>query len=82
MDDGSKTGSGLKLSTNSFSYSDCLLLVKVLYENFNIKASIQSASSGHKNPQYHIYVWKEAMPLLCEIVEPYVHSSMRYKLGK
>jgi len=82
MDDGSKVGSGLKLSTNSFSYSDCLLLVKVLYDNFNIKASIQSASAGPKNPQSHIYVWKEVMPLLCEIVEPYVHSSMKYKLGK
>lgn len=82
MDDGSKIGSGLKLSTNSFSYSDCLLLVKVLYDNFNIKASVQSAGAGPLNPQYHIYIWKDSMPLLWKIVEPYVHSSMKYKLGK
>lgn len=43
MDDGCKSGSGLKLASNSFSYSECLFLVKVLYDNFNIKASVQSA---------------------------------------
>jgi hypothetical protein len=53
MDDGAKVGNGLKLSTNSFCYKDCLLLIKALHENFNIKASIQSA--GSKN-QYIIYI--------------------------
>nr|YP_010721229.1 LAGLIDADG homing endonuclease [Cyathus striatus]WDS46380.1 LAGLIDADG homing endonuclease [Cyathus striatus] len=78
MDDGGKVGSGFKFSTNSFSYSECLFLVKVLYENFNLKASVQSAG---KENQYIIYVWKESLPLLREIVLPYVHSSMKYKLG-
>ena len=78
MDDGSKVGSGLKLSTNSFTYSDCALLIKVLYDNFNLKSTIQSAG---KENQYHIYIWKESMPLLREIVLPYVHPSMKYKLG-
>ena len=53
MDDGTKSSKGLKLSTNSFSYSECLHLVKVLYDNFKLKASVQSA--GVKN-QYHIYI--------------------------
>jgi LAGLIDADG DNA endonuclease family len=53
MDDGGKVGSGLKLSTNSFSYTDCMLLIKVLYDKYKIKASIQSA--GVKN-QFHIYI--------------------------
>ena len=78
MDDGSKAGSGLKLSTNCFTYLDCVLLTKVLYDNFNIKSTIQSAG---KDNQYHIYIWKESMPLLREIVLPYVHPSMKYKLG-
>ena len=78
MDEGCKVGSGLKLSTNSFTYSDCLLLVKALFDNFNIKSTIQSAG---KNNQFHIYIWKESMPLLREIVLPYVHPSMKYKLS-
>ncbi len=77
-DDGCKIGSGLKLCTNSFTYADCLLLVKVLFDNFNIKSTIQSAG---KIDQYHIYIWKESMPLLRETVLPYVHPSMKYKLG-
>ena len=77
MDDGSKVGGGLKLCTNSFSFADCNFLVTLLYKNFNLKASVQSA--GAKD-QYHIYIWKESLPILREIVGPYVHSSMKYKI--
>jgi hypothetical protein len=53
MDDGAKVGKGLKFSTNSYTYSDCLILVKVLNDNFNLKASIQSAGASN---QYIIYI--------------------------
>jgi hypothetical protein len=53
MDDGSKVSKGLKFCTNSFTYEECNLLVEVLYENFKIKSSVQSA--GYKD-QYIIYV--------------------------
>jgi len=53
MDDGAKVGKGLKLNTISFSYNDCLLLFNALNNNFNIKASIQSAG---KKDQYLIYI--------------------------
>ena len=77
MDDGGKVNQSLKLSTNSYTYSECLFLVKVLYNNFKLKASVQSTGVSD---QYIIYIWKESMPLLREIVLPYVHSSMKYKL--
>jgi hypothetical protein len=81
MDDGAKLGKGLKLCTNSFSFADCNFLVKLLYDKFNLKASVQSAGVISKNQeQYHIYIWKESMPILREIVSPYVHSSMKYKI--
>jgi ubiquinol-cytochrome c reductase cytochrome b subunit len=79
MDDGTKVGEGLKLCTNSFSFADCNFLVKLLHENFNLKASVQSAGAKNKE-QYHIYIWKESIPLLKEIVGPYIHPSMKYKL--
>jgi hypothetical protein len=53
MDDAAKVGKGLKFSTNSFTYEECMCLVNALYNNFNIKASIQSA--GVEN-QYIIYI--------------------------
>lgn len=78
MDDGSKVGKGLKLSTNSFSYAECILLVNVLYSNFNIKASVQSAGS---KDQYVIYIWKESIDNLKSIVNQYIIPSMKYKLN-
>ena len=78
MDDGSKVNKGLKFSTNSFTYNECLMLVNVLSENFNIKASVQSA--GSKN-QYIIYIWKESMNDLRNIVSPYIIPEMKYKIS-
>ena len=77
MDDGAKVGKTLKFSTNSFSYNDCLLLIKALNNNFNIKASIQSA--GNKD-QYLIYICKESLTDLIKIVSPYIIPEMKYKL--
>jgi len=53
MDDGAKVNKGLKFCTNSFTYEDCLILVKALNDNFNLKASVQL--TGTKN-QYIIYI--------------------------
>ena len=77
MDDGSKVSKGLKLCTNSFTYSDCVLLVKALNDNFALKSSIQSAGAPN---QYFIYIWKESMPLLRTIISPYIIPQMKYKI--
>lgn len=79
MDDGGRVGKGLKFATNSFSYDDCLLLSNVLFDKYNLRTSVQSA--GVPN-QYIIYVFKESMPTLRELVQPYIVSSMLYKLGE
>lgn len=79
MDDGGRVGKGLKFATNCFSYEDCLLLSKILFDKYNLHTSVQSA--GVKN-QYILYVFKESMPALREIVRPYIVSSMLYKLGE
>ena len=78
MADGAKVSKGLILNINSFSYNDCLLLIKALNKNFNIKASIQSA--GQKD-QYIIYIWKESMINLINIISPYIIPEMKYKLN-
>jgi tRNA splicing endonuclease len=53
MDDGTKVGKGLKFSTNSFTYEECTFLVNILYKNFKLKSSVQSAGS---KDQYIIYI--------------------------
>jgi hypothetical protein len=52
-------------------------LVKVLNDNFNLKASIQSAGASN---QYIIYIWKESMEDLRKIVSPYIIPEMKYKI--
>jgi ubiquinol-cytochrome c reductase cytochrome b subunit len=79
MDDGCKVNKGLKFCTNSYTYDDCLILVNALNQNFGIKSSIQGAGAPN---QYIIYVWKESMDLLRNIVSPYIVKSMKYKINK
>ena len=77
MDDGAKVSKGIKFCTNSFTYEECLHLVKVLYNNFNLKASVQSAGADN---QYIIYVWKQSMQDLRNIVNPFIIPEMKYKI--
>lgn len=77
MDDGAKVSKGLKLCTNSYSYSDCLLLIQVLHSNFGLKATIQSTGVSS---QHIIYIWKESMDELRNIVGIYIIPEMKYKI--
>lgn len=77
MDDGSRVGQGIKFCTNSFHFKDCIKLSEILYNLFKLRTSVQSA--GVEN-QYHIYVFKESIPLLRDIVKPYMVSSILYKI--
>jgi ubiquinol-cytochrome c reductase cytochrome b subunit len=74
---GSKVGKGLNLSTNSFAYNDCLILVKALKDNFNLNASIRLV--GAKD-QYDIYISQESLEDLRKIVYPYMIPEIKHKI--
>jgi ubiquinol-cytochrome c reductase cytochrome b subunit len=74
---GTKSSKGLKLRTNSFTFQDCELLSRVLNDNFNLKSTVKSAGAPN---QYVIYIWKESMPLLRNIVSPHIIPAMKYKI--
>ena len=78
MDDGGFTGAGIKLYTNSFSLEELNLLIKALDKNFSIKASIHKTSI--KN-QETIYISKNQLPLVINLVRDHMHPSMLYKLN-
>lgn len=77
MDDGMKAGEGLRLCTESFQYSEILILTKMLKTKFNIESKPQKRGSN----KWRIYIGKAQMPLLREIVKPYIHSDMLFKIG-
>jgi len=78
IDDGSRVGNGIKWCTNCFSFEDCIKLSNSLYNIYGLKTSVQSSG---KHNQYHIYVFKESIPNLRNIVKPFIVNSILYKLG-
>lgn len=79
MQDGSyQKGQGIYLATNSFTYEECQFLANILTIKYKFKTSV--IKSGHPK-QWRISIWKESMPNLREILEPYFIIEMKYKLG-
>jgi len=79
MDDGSFTGSGLKLHTNAFSLEELNLLNEALEKNFSIKATINI--SNREKSQYNLYISKNQMSLVKDLVVKHMHPDMLYKLN-
>jgi len=77
MDDGGKVGAGFRLNTQSFSKDENLFLLKILKDNFDLNCTLQV----HSNNLYRIYVLSESMCKLKDLISPYFHISMMYKLN-
>jgi len=75
-DDGTKKGPGLTLCTYGFSTEDVQLLVETLQGKFGLICTINQTKQGPR-----IYVTKDSMPKLRELVREHMHPSMVYKLG-
>ena len=79
MQDGSyQKGQGINIATNSFTFKECEFLACILTKKYNLKTSV--IKTGTPN-QWRISVWKESMPKLIELLEPYFIPEMKYKLG-
>jgi hypothetical protein len=77
MGDGNYNGKGLILCTDSFKIKEVVLLMNVLIIRYNINCTI----TYHSKKYPRIYIGKNYIKLLQEIVLPYMHKSMFYKLG-
>jgi hypothetical protein len=77
-DDGNlHTNGGMILCTDGFTKVEVELLAKALTDKFGLKVSLRS----YHQVYYRLYIWKESMPELRSLVQPYMQSSMLYKLG-
>ena len=75
--DGSYTGKGLLLCTDSFKIKEVVLLMNVLMIRYNINCTILY----HSKKYPRIYISKKQIIPLQKIVLPFMHKSMFYKLG-
>ena len=78
QDDGGKLSSGLKLATNCFSYDEVTFLAQILRDKYKLKISVIKAGALN---QYNLYISKSSMKNVVEIIKPYLHPSMYYKLN-
>ena len=79
MQDGSyQKGQGVNIATNCFTLEECNFLATILTNKYKLKTSV--IKTGFPN-QWRISIWKESLPLLRKIVNPYFIPEMKYKLG-
>lgn len=76
MDDGGKSGDGLRICTHCFSYENHVLLQKALFENFSLKTSIHRSKD-----KYVFYIKKADKAHFSKIVKPHMLNCMFYKLN-
>ena len=70
--------SGVRIACNAFNINEVELLIGMLSKNFDLVSNIQNIKTYG---QYSIYIQSKSIPKLREIVSPFIHNSMLYKLG-
>ena len=70
--------SGINIATNCFTFEECQFLATILTQKYKFKTSVVKTGSTN---QWRISIWKESLPLLRQIVNPYFIPEMKYKLG-
>lgn len=79
IDDGTRSGSGLSIATNSFKYEDLLKIQKYFKRSYDFKVSINK--SGKEN-QFVLYFHSKSMPMLANYIKPFFVENIKHKLGK
>lgn len=77
-DDGGWTNGGVRIATNDFTLNEVTYLADILKSKFKLDVTIQKISIQNK---FSIYIKKNSLFKLKEIIFPYLDSSMYYKLG-
>jgi hypothetical protein len=78
MDDGSRLGKSVIISTNCFTFEEMNFLCKILESKYNI---IATPNKCGKNKGHIIYIHVNSIKLFYNIIKPYLLPSLYYKLG-
>jgi LAGLIDADG DNA endonuclease family len=76
MGDGSKSGNGLTLHTQSFTIKEVIFIVNILIHKFNLDCSIHKQRN-----QFIVYINCKSMKKIKHKLLPYIFPSMRYKIS-
>lgn len=75
MDDGCNDRNILIYNSHGFTYLEQKRLIKALQSKYGIKATLNKDRND-----YRIRIRKESIPRLITLIDPYIISSMRYKI--
>lgn len=78
MGDGGFKSKGIYLCTDSYSVPDVVRLMNVLIIRYDLKCTLHKSSNGLG---YRIYISRNSVGKVVEIVKPYFIPSMYYKIG-
>jgi len=76
MDDAYRSGKGLYISSESFTFSEHQFLVNLLQTKFGLDCGIHVHTNG-----YRIYIFSTSVDKLISLVKPYFIEQFYYKLG-
>jgi hypothetical protein len=76
MDDGSADRGAVRLNTQSFSYDENCKLTGLLSDRFGLEARVNRDKAG-----YRLRISTDSRRQLLEIVRPFLHPKMAYKLS-
>lgn len=79
MNNGIKINKGLKIITDNFNYEEHIKLKNILYNKYNLNISIHKIINKN-NIKYSLYIYPNSIDKLYLIIQPYLISSMKYKL--
>ena len=75
--DGLAVRHGLFICTDSYKLVDVVRLMNVLIIKYRLECTLRF----HRPNQARVYIRERSMPILRELVKPYMLESMLYKLG-
>ena len=76
MGDGGFKSKGIFLCTDSYSIQDVVRLMNVLIIRYDLKCTLHRSDEN-----YRIYISRNSVGKVVEIVKPYLITSMYYKVG-
>ncbi len=82
MDDGGLANYGIRIAVNCFKFKEVELLQDVLKSKYKLETTIKNKNNNlNIKDQYSLYIKKQFVNNLINIVGPYIHFSMLHKLG-
>jgi LAGLIDADG DNA endonuclease family len=71
---------GVTLCTDNYTLSEVELLIKALYNRYNIECSIHRKKGKSEKVYNRIYLKKKSLDTIKPLIMPFIHKTFLYKI--